>query len=146
MSTQLNNQTTTNENLQSQIESLNVNFSNYLPLSGGTMTGVINTNVSGIATSVLATQASTIPVLIEKLRYCNGAMGSHQLTEAYTLNGVTIAAAWYNYLYIPHRVGGASIDNGNYGCLFLMSMTSSYGSIYLINFSNGSIASLTKIN
>ena len=70
-------------------------------------------------------------------------MGSVNITSSYTNSGVTIAAGWYNYFYIPHRSGGQNGrvqgDNCNYGNLILTGMTVS-NARYLIRFANGSIA------
>lgn len=116
-------------------------LSNYLPLSGGTMTGQIKTSFKGaIATGSYAPSAVTIPNLIEDVRYSSGTMGSVNITTAYTLSGVTIPTRWYNYLWIPHRTGGVngtnpSGDNVNYGSLLLSGMTGS--GMYVVRYSNG---------
>ena len=102
----------------------------------------------GVAPTACLANSSTIEDLITELRYSNGAMGSVSIGTAYTKDGVTVSAAWYNFLWIPHRIGGlngeANNDNCNYGTLLLFSMTGSQG-IYRIRFSNSSIAELNKL-
>lgn len=102
----------------------------------------------GVAPTACLANSSTIEDLITELRYSNGAMGSVSIGTAYTNGGVTVSAAWYNFLWIPHRIGGlngeANNDNCNYGTLLLFSMTGSQG-IYRIRFSNQAIAELNKL-
>ena len=102
----------------------------------------------GVAPTACLANSSTIEDLITELRYSNGAMGSVSIGTAYTNGGVTVSAAWYNFLWIPHRIGGlngeANNDNCNYGTLLLFSMVGSQG-IYRIRFSTGSIAELNKL-
>ena len=119
----------------------------YLPLSGGTMTGQIKTSFkSSIAMGTYNSSATTIPDLIAEVRYSSGVGGSANITEAYTLNNVTIGASWYNFLYIPHRSGGlngaANGDNCNYGILYLHNMTSSTNGDFKISFGNSNICLL----
>lgn len=116
---------------------------------GDTMTGLLKTVFKeSVATGSYQATATTIPTLIEEVRYSNGCMGSVSITESYTNNSITIAGSWYNFLYIPHRSGGdkgaANGDNCNYGTLFLMGMTGANG-YYRIRFSNSSIAEVEKI-
>ncbi len=117
----------------------------FLPLSGGTMTGQLKTSFKeSVAVGSYQAQATKIPDLCTELRYSSGAMGSVALTEAYTKDGITIAATWYNFIWIPHRSGGvngaASGDNCNYGSLILSGMTGS--GAFIIRYANGSIAEL----
>ena len=119
--------------------------------SGDTMTGSLalkktsyNYNNGAIPGTKQAT-SNTIADLINELRYTNGQMGSVNITTAYTLNNKTIATGWYNYLYIPHRIGGidggADGDNANYGTLILTGMTMSTP-MYAIRYSSSGIARL----
>ena len=79
--------------------------------------------------------SDTIPNILNELRYSNGAWGSFNLGTAYTLNGTTIPTGWYNYFYMPHRVGGENwatpttwdSDNVNYGTLMLFGMNNTNG-------------------
>lgn len=98
-----------------------------------------NYNGGAIPGTKLAT-ATTVPNLIDEVRYTNGQMGSVQLLTAYTLSAVTIPAGWYNYQYIPHRYGGidgeqptTDADNVIYGTLILYGMTANQGITYKIN-------------
>ena len=122
---------------------------NYLPLVGGTMSGRILTSFkSSVATGSYQAEATTIPDLLNELRYSSGCMGSVSIGTAYT-NGVTIAAGWYNFLYLPHRSGGvngaASGDNCNYGTLLLMGMTVG-NACYRIRYTSSAIAEVVRIS
>lgn len=126
-----------------------VGLSNYLPLSGGTMTGMLKTSFkSAVAVGSYQATATTIPNLLTELRYSNGAMGSVSITTAYTYDSYTIATGWYNYIYIPHRNGGnngaANGDNTSYGTLLLYGMTLNNAN-YRIRFARGSIGEVTKL-
>lgn len=91
----------------------------------------------------------TIPNIINELRYSNGAWGSFNLGTAYTLNQTTIPTGWYNYFYIPHRVGGENwatpttwdSDNVQYGTLLLFGMNNSNG-MFRLRWANGSVLEL----
>lgn len=129
---------------------LTSDLANYLPLSGGTMTGEIKTSFkSSVAMGSYQAAATTIPNLVEEVRYSSGCMGSVSIGTAYTAsNGGTIAAGWYNFIYSPHRSGGnngaASGDNHLYGNLILMSMTDNFG-CWNIRVSGGSISTSKRI-
>lgn len=96
-----------------------------------------------------AATSSTIDALCTELRYSSGAMGSVAIGTAYTKNNITIAATWYNYIWIPHRTGGvdgsASGDNCNYGTLILSAMNSTTNT-YILRFSSSTVAELTKVS
>lgn len=114
-----------------------------LPLSGGTMTGQIKTSFKeSVAMGSYGAAATTVDGLVTELRYSSGCMGSANIGTAYTKDGITIGTGWYNFIYSPHRSGGAngaaSGDNCNYGNLVLMGMTVS-GS-YLIRVSSATIS------
>lgn len=120
----------------------------YLPLSGGTMTGQILTSFkSSVAMGSYGASASTIPNLVEEVRYSSGCAGSFSLGTAYTKDGITIGTGWYNFMYMPHRSGGvngaASGDNHSYGSLLLSGMTVS--GCYIIRISSNSIAELRNL-
>lgn len=121
--------------------------------SGDTMTGKLKTawgnswghfvmNGSGQAV------AHTVPDLAEEMRYSSGAVGSVNITTAYTLNGITVRTGWYNFAYIPHRSGGnvgqADGDNQNYGQLILIGMTIYRGQEYIISISGGSVVDIKR--
>ena len=93
-----------------------------------------------------APSSTTIPNLINEVRYSSGCMGSFQLTTAYTLSSVTLSTAWYNYIWIPHRTGGnngaANNDNCNYGSLIVCGMT--IDAFAVIRYNNGTITSMHK--
>lgn len=113
--------------------------STYLKLSGGTLSGQLFTSFKN-AVSVGAYQASatTVPDLLNEVRYSSGCMGSVYLDTAY--NG--IPAAWYNFLYIPHRSGGISgaahDDNCDFGTLLLFGMTTA-NQAWVVEFQLGNI-------
>lgn len=113
-----------------------------LPLSGGTMTGQIKTSFKeSVAMGSYGATASTVDGLVSELRFSSGCMGSASITTAYTKGSVTIGTGWYNFIYSPHRSGGAngaaSGDNCNYGNLLLMGMTVS--GAYLIRVASAAI-------
>lgn len=119
-----------------------------LPLSGGTMTGQIKTSFkSSVATGSYGSVQSTVDDLVEEVRFSSGCMGSASISTAYTKGSVTIPTGWYNYIYSPHRSGGAngsaSGDNCNYGNLLLMGMTVS--GAYLIRVSSRSISEVKML-
>lgn len=120
----------------------------YVPISGGTMTGQLKTSFKqAVAMGTYCASATTVANLCEELRFSSGTAGSANITEAYTKDGVTVAAKWYNFLWIPHRSGGengnASGDNCNYGTLYLTGMTGS--GFYLLRYSSSAIAELKDI-
>lgn len=95
----------------------------YLSKAGGTMTGQLKTSFKeSVAVGAYMASATTVPKLLEEVRYSSGCMGSANLS-AYN----SIPAAWYNFIYLPHRSGGlngsANEDNCNYGSLILIGMT-----------------------
>ena len=122
----------------------------YLKLSGGTMTGEIKTSFkSSVAMGSYQAAATTVPDLVEEIRYSSGATGSVNITTAYAtvnsnsfISGGTIETGWYNFFYSPHRSGGnsgaASGDNHNYGTLILNGMNNN-NRTWIITISNGSI-------
>lgn len=118
--------------------------------AGDTMSGQLKTSFrSSVAMGSCESGANTVPALCEELRYSSGCAGSVNITTAYTLDGVTVNAGWYNYLWIPHRSGGvngaAYRDNCNYGTLFLSPMTTFSGESYIVRFSAGSISLLKSL-
>ena len=56
----------------------------------------------------------TLSQLFDKLRHGHGQCGSVYLSAS---NG--IPNQWYWYIYVPHRSGGNSSDNADYGLLLL---------------------------
>lgn len=119
--------------------------STYLKLSGGTMTGQLLTSFkNSVATGSYQAAASTVPDLIQEVRYSSGCMGSAKLTTAYN----DIPAAWYNFLYIPHRSGGVSgaadNDNCDYGTLLLFGMTTT-NQAWIVEFQSSNIVGAFSI-
>lgn len=117
----------------------------YLPLSGGNMTGQILTSFkNSVAVGSYQAAATTIPNLVEELRYSSGCMGSASINAAYG----SIPAGWHTFIYIPHRSGGkngsAVGDNCNYGNLILIGMTMT-NQAWIVNFESGSIKSYFSI-
>ena len=121
--------------------------------TGATMTGELCTtepdssNKYVVCGSQECTE-TTIPAIVEKLRFSSGAIGSFYLGTAYTASNVTIAAGWYNYCYIPHRSGGfngASFrDNHQYGTLLLFGMTAACAEAYQIRIAGGALTAIYK--
>lgn len=119
-----------------------------LPLSGGTMTGQILTSFkNSVATGSYGSAQNTVDGLVGEVRFSSGCMGSASIGTAYTKGSITIPTGWYNYIYSPHRSGGAngaaSGDNCNYGNLLLMGMTVS--GAYLIRVSSSSISEVKML-
>ena len=120
-----------------------------LPISGGTMTGQLLTSFkSSVAMGSYGSAQTTVPNLVEEVRFSSGCCGSVSIGTAYTANNVTIATGWYNFMYMTHRSGGvngsASGDNCNYGNLFLFGMNNTNGR-FVVRVSSGSIAEVAKI-
>lgn len=137
--------------LNSDIDDMN---NKKLNKSGDTMTGSLslkktsyNYNNGAIPGTKQAT-SNTITDLINELRYTNGQIGSVNITTTYTLNNITISTGWYNYLYIPHRIGGinggANSDSTNFGTLMLAPMTLS-SPIYVLRYNSEVIRELTSL-
>ena len=116
-----------------------------LPLTGGTMTGRIKTSFNeSVAVGSYQANATTIPDLVQELRYSSGCMGSANIVIEYN----SMPAGWYNFIYIPHRSGGVngsnSGDNCYYGSLILIGMTMTKQA-WIIEFQSGKIASYFSI-
>lgn len=130
------------------IKNILIKILNFLTLnSGATLTGELKRSDGAVAIGSGLASSNTIGDLIQELRYSSGAIGSVNITTAYTASGVTIAAAWYNYCYIPHRSGGSNgidipgNDNCNYGNLILCGMTN--GPVYYdIRISGGALTAI----
>ena len=122
----------------------------YLPLSGGSMTGAILTSFkSSCAMGSYQASATTVQGLVDEIRYSSGAMGSVSIGTNYTAtSGGTIGVGWYNFIYSPHRSGGASGaasgDNHQYGTLILSGMTDNFGT-WVIRVSGGAIGDSRKV-
>ena len=122
----------------------------YLPLSGGTMTGAILTSFrSSVAMGSYQAVATTVQGLVDEVRYSSGVMGSVNIDTNYAAtSGGTIRAGWYNFIYSPHRSGGASGaasgDNHQYGTLILSGMTDNFGT-WILRVSGGSIADSRRV-
>ena len=115
---------------------------NIIGSNGGTMTGQLKTSFKeSVAMGSYGATASTVDGLVSELRFSSGCMGSASISTAYTKGSVTIGTGWYNFIYSPHRSGGAngaaSGDNCNYGNLLLMGMTVS--GAYLIRVASAAI-------
>ena len=99
------------------------------------------------ATAELGAEGTTIFQVIEKVRYSNGMSGSfcHGPTE-YGLDG---NQTWYNFIWVPHRMGGSHGqqvgDNCDYGTLYLTKMTSDDPGLWVMHFSSGILSSARRI-
>lgn len=67
---------------------------------------------------------ATVQGAIQALRVNPGGKMGSVLLNASTVGSTSIPAAWYNYIWIPHRTGAAESDNQNFGTLILTPMTS----------------------
>lgn len=103
-----------------KFDSLNTEISN--------LTSSLSTKYfsSGVSDSVTLTQ------LFDKLRYGHGQCGSVYLSAS---NG--LSTNWYWYIYIPHRNGGNTGDNYQYGALILISFWTS--TFYIARYTTGTI-------
>lgn len=90
-------------------------------------------------------QGISISDFVNTLRYTTGGkMGSVELSTA---PKPSIPANWYNYIWIPHRIGGNIRDNKNYGTLLMFPMTANLPyACYKIRVSSGNIASYHGIS
>ena len=127
------------------------------------MTGELKlsyTNSAGtpyVAMSYAPTLTSTtIPNLINEVRYSNGVLTSAINMSTYT-SGDAKVTGYNNFLYIPHRKGGlngaviSGSDNGNYGALLAIPTDGSatYGPgrrPVIINYNNTSINVVKEVN
>lgn len=76
--------------------------------------------------------ATTVQALMQDLRQTvGGRIGSVELTSNSTVDGLTIAGGWYSFIWLPHRTGGTSGDNGSFGTLILTPLTST-PNLYII--------------
>lgn len=112
------------------LSELNTNIGAKVNRNGDTMTGLLKTVFKdAVAIGSYESKQTTIGDLINEVRYSNGCMGSVNLLSPYSWNSntITIAAGWYNFLYVPHRFGvgftnPTNGDNHKYGTLVLMGM------------------------
>lgn len=126
---------------------------NSIATGGIESTGRILTSFKqSVAIGSYAPSASTIPDIIDDLRYSSGAMGSFNLSTEFTLNSVTVSTGWYTYIYVPHRTGGvngeASGDNTHYGTLYLTRMNTDAAypiKMYAIRYSGQQIKRLVEL-
>lgn len=123
---------------------------NIIGSNGGTMTGQLITSFqSSVAMGSFGIQNTTVPNLLNTVRYSSGCSGSAYISANYTHSGYTITAGWYNFHYMPHRSGGvngsASGDNCDYGNMLLCGMNNTYGQ-FIIRFSSGSIAQVYRLS
>jgi len=117
--------------------------------TGGTMTGQLKTSFKeSIAMGSYGSSQTTVPNLVEEIRLSSGCMGSVNIGTAYSASGYTIATGWYNFIYSPHRSGGAngqaSGDNTDYGNLFLLGMNNNNGQ-FIVRVANKGVAQVIKL-
>ena len=125
--------------LSSDITNLSTEVDEKLSKTGDSMTGMLYLNTGGVAIGSKEVSQCTLTDLVNTLRYQNGGMGSVNLTAAHS----PIAAGWWNYIYVPHRMGGSGGDNFNYGNLILIGMTQSIGTMYTVTIGGGTIKNIT---
>lgn len=117
-----------------------------------TPSGQVKTSFkSSVATGSYGSAQTTIPNFVNEVRYSSGCAGSVSIGTAYTKDGVTIPAGWYNFMYMPHRTGGKNgqvdpdaIDNVEYGNLLLFGFANGSGR-YDITIDGGVISKLVKL-
>lgn len=78
---------------------------------------------------------ATVQEVIQALRVKPGGRMGSVLLNASTVSSTSIPAAWYNYIWIPHRTGAAVGDIQNFGTLILTPLTST-PDVYVIEGSN----------
>jgi hypothetical protein len=128
--------------------------SDALSKQGGTLSGPITSSaeISDMYGKMVASaefNCKNVSDLINKVRFTNGCCGSALFTDQETILGATIAATWFNYIWIPHRNGAengvGTNDNVNYGTLFLTSMTQSVTSA-IIRYASGCIQQIRLLD
>lgn len=139
---------------QTNLNKMDVGIANAVKKTGDTMTGALTLKKTsynyngGAIPGTKQADATTIEGLINELRYTNGQIGSVHILTAYTLNNITISTGWYNYSYIPHKMGGidggANSYNCNHGTLMLAPMNIS-SPIYVLRYSEEVIQELTSL-
>jgi len=113
--------------LDGKVSSIKKNGSTITPSSGVADIGYM---------PVTEAQASaTVQEVIQSLRVKPGGRMGSVLLYASTISSTSIPAAWYNYIWIPHRTGAAADDNQNFGTLILTPMTNT-PDVYVIEGSN----------
>ena len=136
------------DNIDNALDNIETEVTNAVEKTGDTMTGALTLKKTsynyngGAIPGAKQADATTIEDLINELRYTNGQIGSVQIKTAYTLNNITISTGWYNYSYIPHRMGGIdgddNEDNTYFGTLMLTGMNIS-SPIYVLRYYNRGI-------
>ena len=102
--------------LDSKVSSIKKNDTTINPSNGVADIGYIPT--------AYPVDTGTVQEVIQLLRVRPGGSIGSVLLKASTISSTTIAAGWYNYMWIPHRTGAANADLQNYGSLFLTPLTS----------------------
>ena len=67
-----------------------------------------------------------VTLLAETGGICGGSIDANT-------SSLGIGSGWYNLLYIPHREGGVSGDNEDYGVCLIFPMTSLTGTFYIVH-------------
>lgn len=113
-------------------------------LPTGYITSEDLSDIKNRSTRHIMIQGTTVPDLLNTVRYSHGAMGSVLFSSTYSNGRHTIQNSWYNFFYIPHGTGGenrgAASDRADYGNLFLYSMTNTNNGAFRISYSNGAIS------
>ena len=79
--------------------------------------------------------AETVQDLINSIKFKGACCGSGYLSKE-----TKIPSDWYNFIWIPHRMGGqGGGDNMNYGTLCLIPMTLDNGYGYFIRYDTGQV-------
>lgn len=87
-----------------------------------TNAGTTQSEINKVKTEAYVPNKISISDFVNTLRYTTGGkMGSVELSTA---PKSSMPASWYNYIWIPHRVGGNYSDNFNFGTLLMFPMTS----------------------
>jgi hypothetical protein len=142
-----NADTATKATQDSDGNAINTTYAKSTDISSAVKTAM-PTNVSSFTNDskycYAAMQTGSIDDLYSQRKDTPGGVGSISLTKKSSGTGSEIPAGWYNYAYLPHRVGGPTGDNGNYGTILLFPMTF-IGTSYIVQCAGGSIDLVTPI-
>lgn len=104
---------------------------NVISATGGGVSGNFVESIDG--------GSRNIDELWELVRHTHGAHGSVSLVKKESGVGSDIPGGWYNFYHSPHRSGGDSGDNKDYGTIILTPMTDSINS-WIVRCTGGNVA------
>lgn len=119
-------------------------------LPSGYVTSEDLSDIKNRSTRHFKFSSTTVPEMLETVRYTSGAMGSTYINTDYSYGSHTIPVGWFNFLYIPHGTGGMRrgswSDNHEYGNLFLYSMYNNSLGAWRVCFRQGSIVGVWDLD